>query len=165
MFVQSGNIISTNIYRDDDKPLYRRGNKILLAICSFNILLFYLVKLFYIWRNKVRDRRWNAMTKEEQQDYLLTTKDEARRTKAKYSICNKNVYNFNEAGFLIGKITTQLIVTASERRGHPKAIQLGGRNFRLHAAALENQLPHIMHFATRADVLPEIVNGRSYATV
>lgn len=79
MFVQSGNIISTNIYRDDDKPLYRRGNKILLAICSFNIVLFYLVKLFYIWRNKVRERRWNAMTKEEQQDYLLTTKDEGMK--------------------------------------------------------------------------------------
>ncbi|XP_014561513.1 hypothetical protein COCVIDRAFT_86257 [Bipolaris victoriae FI3] len=79
MFVQSGNIIATNIYRDDDKPLYRRGNKILLAICSFNIILFYLVKLFYIWRNKVRDRKWNAMTKEEQQDYLLSTKDEGMK--------------------------------------------------------------------------------------
>jgi hypothetical protein len=25
-------------------------------------------------------------------------------TKAKYSICNEDVYNFNEAGFIIGKI-------------------------------------------------------------
>ncbi|USP74612.1 hypothetical protein yc1106_01886 [Curvularia clavata] len=49
------------------------------------------------------------------------------QTKAKYSIYNENVYNFNEAGFSIGKITTQLVVTASERRGRPKAIQPGGR--------------------------------------
>lgn len=79
MFVQSGNIISSNIYRDDDQPLYRRGNKILLAICSFNILLFYLVKAFYIWRNKVRDRKWNALTKEEQEDYIISTKDEGMK--------------------------------------------------------------------------------------
>jgi hypothetical protein len=79
MFVQSGNIISSNIYRDDDQPLYRRGNKILLGICSFNIVLFYLVKAFYIWRNKVRDRQWNALTKEEQEDYVISTKDEGMK--------------------------------------------------------------------------------------
>jgi hypothetical protein len=28
------------------------------------------------------------------------------QTKAKYSICNKDIYNFNKAGFIIGKITT-----------------------------------------------------------
>ena len=27
------------------------------------------------------------------------------QTKAKYSICNNDVYNFNKAGFIIGKIT------------------------------------------------------------
>ncbi|KAI0902172.1 MFS general substrate transporter [Annulohypoxylon nitens] len=79
MFVQSGNIIASNIYRDDDQPLYRRGNKILLGITVFNIFLFYFVKLFYIWRNKVRDRIWNAMSPEEQENYVLTTKDEGMR--------------------------------------------------------------------------------------
>jgi hypothetical protein len=28
------------------------------------------------------------------------------QTKAKYSICDKDVYNFNKAGFIIGKIKT-----------------------------------------------------------
>ncbi|USP82168.1 hypothetical protein yc1106_09442 [Curvularia clavata] len=51
------------------------------------------------------------------------------QTKAKYSICDEDVYNFNEAGFSIGKITTQLIITASERRGRPKAVQPGGREW------------------------------------
>ncbi|KAL6709207.1 hypothetical protein ACN47E_002023 [Coniothyrium glycines] len=79
MFVQSGNIIASNIYRDDDQPLYRRGNKILLGICVANIFLFYATKAFYVWRNKVRDRQWNAMTKEEQEDYKLSTKDEGMK--------------------------------------------------------------------------------------
>jgi hypothetical protein len=42
--------------------------------------------------------------------------------KAKYSICDNNVWNFNKAGFIMGKITTQLVVTGLERRGRPKAL-------------------------------------------
>ncbi|KAK5655619.1 hypothetical protein OQA88_5550 [Cercophora sp. LCS_1] len=76
MFVQSGNIIASNIYREDDRPLYKRGNKILLAIVSFNIVLFYAVKGFYLWRNKVREARWNQLTEQEKADYILHSKDE-----------------------------------------------------------------------------------------
>ncbi|KAH9884057.1 MFS general substrate transporter [Xylariomycetidae sp. FL2044] len=76
MFVQSGNIISSNIYRDDDQPLYKRGNRVLLGIAVWNIALAYLVKGFYIWRNRVRDRKWNSMSAREQELYVLTTKDE-----------------------------------------------------------------------------------------
>jgi hypothetical protein len=47
------------------------------------------------------------------------------QTKAKYGILNEDVHNFDEAGFMMGKITTQLVVTGSERRGQPKAIQPG----------------------------------------
>jgi hypothetical protein len=79
MFVQSGNIVASNIYRQDDAPLYRRGNKILLAITSFNIVLFFLVKVFYVWRNKVRDAKWNALTKEEQENYVLHTEDQGQQ--------------------------------------------------------------------------------------
>ncbi|KAH8758988.1 major facilitator superfamily domain-containing protein [Diaporthe sp. PMI_573] len=79
MFVQSGNIIASNIYRDDDKPLYKRGNSILLGITCFNIVLMYLVKAFYFWRNRVRDRKWNAMTTGEQEHYLINTKDEGQQ--------------------------------------------------------------------------------------
>jgi hypothetical protein len=50
-----------------------------------------------------------------------------KQTKAKYGICNNDVYNFNEASFMMGKITTRLIVTGSERRGRPKSIQPGNR--------------------------------------
>jgi hypothetical protein len=35
--------------------------------------------------------------------------------KAKYGIVDKDMYNFNESGFLIGKISSQLIVTGLEK--------------------------------------------------
>jgi hypothetical protein len=44
-------------------------------------------------------------------------------TKIKYGIYDDNVYNFDEAGFVIGKITTQLIVIGAERRGRSRAFQ------------------------------------------
>jgi hypothetical protein len=47
------------------------------------------------------------------------------QTKLKYGIRDKDVYNFDEAGFMIGKITIELVVTGSERRGRPKSIQPG----------------------------------------
>ena len=38
------------------------------------------------------------------------------QTKAKYGICDEDVYNFDEASFMIGRIMTQLVVTGLERR-------------------------------------------------
>jgi hypothetical protein len=51
------------------------------------------------------------------------------QTKAKYGILDEDVHNFDEAGFMMGKITTQLVVTGSERRGRSKAIQPGNREW------------------------------------
>ena len=51
------------------------------------------------------------------------------QTKAKYGICDEDVYNFDKAGFIIGKIKTQLIVTGPERRGRLKAVQPGNREW------------------------------------
>ncbi|KAI1670729.1 DDE superfamily endonuclease [Pyrenophora tritici-repentis] len=50
-------------------------------------------------------------------------------TKTKLGICDEDTYNFDEAGFIIGKITTQLVITGLERRGRPKSIQLGNREW------------------------------------
>ncbi|KAI2603054.1 MFS general substrate transporter [Hypoxylon fragiforme] len=79
MFVQAGGIIASNIYRADDAPLYRRGNKQLLAILAMNIVLYVLTKVYYVWRNKSRDRTWNAMTAAEKLNYLSTTTDEGNK--------------------------------------------------------------------------------------
>ncbi|TGZ77285.1 MFS general substrate transporter [Ascodesmis nigricans] len=79
MMVQSGNIIGTNIYREDDKPLYIRGNKILLAICCWNIVLFVLVKMYYVWRNKAREQKWETLSEREKEDYVATTEHEGAK--------------------------------------------------------------------------------------
>jgi hypothetical protein len=47
------------------------------------------------------------------------------QTQARYSICNKDVYNFDKTGFMMGKIMTLLFIIGSERRGWPKAVQPG----------------------------------------
>ena len=49
--------------------------------------------------------------------------------KAKYGILDDDTYNFDEAGFIIGQISTGAVVTASERRGRPKAVQPGNREW------------------------------------
>ncbi|KAM0316287.1 hypothetical protein ACHAO8_003308 [Botrytis cinerea] len=74
MAVQLGNICANFIYRTDDKPLYHRGNTQLLIINIAAIAVFLLTKLYYIMRNKQREKVWNAMTAEEQQDYKRNTK-------------------------------------------------------------------------------------------
>lgn len=65
MDVHAGNIISANIYLDDDKSQNRRGNKILLGITGMTVVAIWLVNVFYIWRNRVRDRKWNIMSRQE----------------------------------------------------------------------------------------------------
>ena len=65
MFVQLSSVVSANIYRKDDAPMYRRGNSYLIGICLFNLIILYPgTKLYYIWRNKQKARQWDAMTPE-----------------------------------------------------------------------------------------------------
>jgi uncharacterized protein YoaH (UPF0181 family) len=42
--------------------------------------------------------------------------------KAKYGIQDNDTYNFDEAGFMMGQISTGAVVTASKRQGRPKAV-------------------------------------------
>ncbi|KAF5352158.1 hypothetical protein D9758_009198 [Tetrapyrgos nigripes] len=80
MFVQASAVISAQIYRADDAPQYRRGNTVLIVISCFNIFIMYpATKAYYIWRNRQRDKIWNAMTPEEKAKYLRTTKDVGNR--------------------------------------------------------------------------------------
>jgi hypothetical protein len=52
-----------------------------------------------------------------------------KQTKAKYGIYDDDVYNFNKASFMIGKIITHLVVTGLERRGRLKSIQPSNREW------------------------------------
>ncbi|KAM0276680.1 hypothetical protein ACHAQH_006497 [Verticillium albo-atrum] len=79
MTVQTSSIIGSNIYRADDAPLYRRGNRAIIGIIVWNFISAFLVKGYYTWRNKKRDQQWNALSAAEKDHYLATTTDEGSR--------------------------------------------------------------------------------------
>lgn len=79
MAVQASNVFSTQIYRNDDKPFYYRGNKALLGLVAWNIVIFIAAKLYYVWKNQKRDQIWGSMTREERLEYLRTTNDKGNK--------------------------------------------------------------------------------------
>jgi hypothetical protein len=52
-----------------------------------------------------------------------------QKTIAKYGIVDADIYNFDETGFMMGVISTAMVVTSSERSGRAKAIQPGNREW------------------------------------
>lgn len=52
-----------------------------------------------------------------------------RNTIKKYGIQEEDIYNFDEAGFLMGVIATAKVVTSSESRNRPKTAQPGNREW------------------------------------
>jgi hypothetical protein len=47
--------------------------------------------------------------------------------KAKYGILDEDTWNFDETGFLMGKITSQLVVTGLDKPGKAKKLQPSDR--------------------------------------
>jgi len=47
----------------------------------------------------------------------------------KHGICEEDIYNFDETGFLMGQISSEMVVTAAERRGRPRTTQQGNREW------------------------------------
>ncbi|KAL8276409.1 hypothetical protein RQP46_011207 [Phenoliferia psychrophenolica] len=76
---QLGGIISSNIYEPSDRPYYHRGNRVLIGIISANIVLFFVAKAWFIYRNRTRAKVWESLTAEQRAHYLATTKDEGNR--------------------------------------------------------------------------------------
>ncbi|CDK26502.1 unnamed protein product [Kuraishia capsulata CBS 1993] len=79
MFVQAGSIIASNIYRTKDKPLYHQGNSVLLGIACALIPVLLLTKVYYVWRNKSKAKKWDAMSIEQREEYLATTTDQGTK--------------------------------------------------------------------------------------
>ncbi|OGE54228.1 hypothetical protein PENARI_c006G05855 [Penicillium arizonense] len=75
MMVQASNIIGNNIYRENDKPLYRTGNKVLIGIACWSMVMFIIAKYYYVWRNKKNASIWDNMSSEERQRYVAENKD------------------------------------------------------------------------------------------
>ncbi|OAQ99346.1 hypothetical protein LLEC1_03294 [Akanthomyces lecanii] len=66
-------------YPSDDAPEYHRGHKAILGVVCMNISLYVLTKAYYVWRNKSRDDKWNAMTEEQRLQYLSNPPDEGNK--------------------------------------------------------------------------------------
>ncbi|MCJ1380589.1 hypothetical protein MMC17_003697 [Xylographa soralifera] len=79
MCVQTGSIISSNIYRTADSPLYRTGNKVLLGLVVYNMILIISMKVYYMRRNAIREKKWGAMSEREKSIYLATTTDKGNK--------------------------------------------------------------------------------------
>ncbi|KAJ5456001.1 Major facilitator superfamily domaingeneral substrate transporter [Penicillium daleae] len=77
--IQLSGIASSNIYRQDDKPLYRRGNKQLIAINIATIVMYALANAYYLRRNQWKKDRWEKLSPEAKAAYLETTKDQGNK--------------------------------------------------------------------------------------
>jgi hypothetical protein len=77
--IQFSGIASSNIYRSDDKPLYRRGNKQLIAINIATVVLYALAKAYYVRRNQWKKAHWEKLSPEERATYLETTTDKGNK--------------------------------------------------------------------------------------
>ena len=79
MMVQIGGILSANIYRQEDAPFFRQGNKklFIIAIAIIPVLLF--TKAYYIVRNRQKSQKWSSMSLEERDHYMRTTKDSGNK--------------------------------------------------------------------------------------
>jgi hypothetical protein len=62
--------------------------------------------------------------------------DMVRHFKAEHGISDDDVYNFDETGFQMGVIGTELVVTGTDKRNHPKTIQPGNREWVTAIAAI-----------------------------
>ncbi|RYC80880.1 hypothetical protein BFJ63_vAg16228 [Fusarium oxysporum f. sp. narcissi] len=52
-----------------------------------------------------------------------------QNTIAKYGIQSEDIWNFDETGFMMGVISSGMVVTGSERLGRPKSVQPGNREW------------------------------------
>ncbi|KAJ5930612.1 hypothetical protein N7466_006105 [Penicillium verhagenii] len=71
MSVQISNIIGNNVYQTTDKPYYRTGNAVLIALSVWSALLFIAAKMYYVWRNKQNAAVWDNMSSEERERYVV----------------------------------------------------------------------------------------------
>ncbi|KAL2854566.1 major facilitator superfamily domain-containing protein [Aspergillus pseudodeflectus] len=70
MSVQLSSIAGANVYRTNDAPYYKHGNKVLIALAVTSMFLFGAAKVYYDWRNRQNAAKWQALTPEQKETYL-----------------------------------------------------------------------------------------------
>ncbi|KAB5596196.1 transport protein [Ceratobasidium theobromae] len=76
VIVQIGNVISSQLYRKDDAPLYYRANKILFALCIASGAVVVVQRWWLRRLNATKEIAWRQLTQEQQIEYQS---DEAAR--------------------------------------------------------------------------------------
>lgn len=71
--VQLSSIIGTQIYRENDKPLYRTGNKALIFLACWSAAGFLFGKWYYVHVNARRERIWNNMSTEDKKEVVIVS--------------------------------------------------------------------------------------------
>lgn len=79
MFSQADSIVAANIYRQDDAPLYHRGNTQLIGIAFGGFGVAVLSRFYYQFRNKQREKKWQSLSEKEKLEYSTTTTDEGNK--------------------------------------------------------------------------------------
>ena len=59
--------------------------------------------------------------------------------RAKYGIVDSDFYNFDETGFMMGIISSAMVVTRADRRGRSKAVQPGNREWATAIACINSE--------------------------
>ncbi|KAJ5209334.1 hypothetical protein N7449_003713 [Penicillium cf. viridicatum] len=89
VIVQIGSVISSQIYRSSDSPYYHTGNKVLIAICALALVVFILQRELLRYLNRQKDKKWKAMSPEEQElyqaDQVAREKDGNQRLDFRFS--------------------------------------------------------------------------------
>ncbi|KAL4919518.1 major facilitator superfamily domain-containing protein [Aspergillus aurantiobrunneus] len=70
MSVQISSIAGANVYRTEDAPYYKHGNKVLIALAVSSMVMFSAAKLYYDWRNRRNAAKWAALTSAQREAYL-----------------------------------------------------------------------------------------------
>ena len=55
------------------------GDRTLLAINIVTIFIYLFTKVYYIWRNRSKAKKWDAMNAEERKEYIANTKDQGNK--------------------------------------------------------------------------------------
>lgn len=73
IFSQIGGIVSANVYREDDAPLYHKGNTQLFFVAITALLVCLGSRKYYQWRNQLKAKTWDLMSEFERKAYTLNS--------------------------------------------------------------------------------------------
>ncbi|EEY15356.1 conserved hypothetical protein [Verticillium alfalfae VaMs.102] len=69
VIVQMGSLIGSQIYRSYDGPYFKQGNKVLVSICAFALVVFVAQRQVIVYLNGKKEKKWAAMSDEDRHIY------------------------------------------------------------------------------------------------